>query len=116
METTDIQLLQHAKDELSPQMVRQFVSMQDSRKKSTPVGIALALLIGGLGAHKFYLGENTAGIVYLLCGTVGWTIIIPGFIVMVLSVIDACLMSKSVYNYNKSQGYALISELKMIES
>lgn len=34
------------------------------RKKSTAA--LLALLLGGLGAHKFYLGKTTWGLVYLL--------------------------------------------------
>jgi TM2 domain-containing membrane protein YozV len=46
--------------------------------KSRPVAIALALLLGGLGLHKFYLGKVGLGIVYLLfCWTyipslIGW--------------------------------------------
>ncbi len=44
-------------------------------KDKTTAGV-LALLLGGVGAHKFYLGHSGAGIVYLLfC----WTLI-PGII------------------------------------
>lgn len=49
--------------------------------KSKTMAIILALLIGGAGIHKFYLGKNAAGVTYLLfC----WT-----FIPMVLSWFDA---------------------------
>jgi hypothetical protein len=44
-------------------------------KDKTTAGV-LALLLGGVGAHKFYLGQTGAGIVYLLfC----WTLI-PGIV------------------------------------
>ena len=47
-------------------------------KDKTTAGV-LALLLGGFGAHKFYLGQTGSGIVYLLfC----WTLIpaLVGFI------------------------------------
>lgn len=48
------------------------------------VAAALALLLGGLGAHKFYLGQTGMGIVYLLfC----WT-----FIPMVISMIETLML------------------------
>ena len=34
--------------------------------KSKGTAIVLALLLGGLGIHKFYLGRGGAGILYLL--------------------------------------------------
>ena len=39
----------------------------------------LALILGGLGVHKFYLGQNVAGLIYLL---LCWTFIpaIIGFV------------------------------------
>ena len=116
MESTQLQLIQHAKDELSPPMLRQYMSMIDGRSKSTGVGIALALLIGGLGAHKFYTGENVAGIAYLLTATVGWVLVVPPIIIAVLCIVDAFMMKKTITNYNKVQGYRLVDELKMIES
>lgn len=51
----------------------------------------LALCLGALGIHKFYLGYNTAGIIYLLCGTIGWVIGFPGLAVMALAVIDGII-------------------------
>ena len=51
--------------------------------KSRPVAALLALLLGGLGIHKFYLGQTASGILYLLfC----WTFIpaLIGFVEGVL--------------------------------
>jgi TM2 domain-containing membrane protein YozV/ribosomal protein L40E len=47
-------------------------------KNKTTAGV-FALVLGGLGIHKFYLGQTAAGIVYLLfC----WTFI-PAFIAFI---------------------------------
>lgn len=47
--------------------------------KSKPTAIILCFFFGWLGVHKFYLGQNVAGILYLLfC----WTLI-PSFIAFI---------------------------------
>jgi TM2 domain-containing membrane protein YozV len=58
--------------------VRQKSAVSDSSKDRTTAGI-LALLLGGIGAHKFYLGETGLGVLYLCFS---WTLIpaIVGFI------------------------------------
>lgn len=35
-------------------------------EKSKVTAIVLTLLLGGIGIHKFYLGQNLKGILYLL--------------------------------------------------
>jgi TM2 domain-containing membrane protein YozV len=53
--------------------------------KSKGVAILLALLLGGLGAHKFYMGQIGRGFLYLLfC----WTLI-PA----IISLIEAILLA-----------------------
>ena len=59
-------------------------------KSKTTAGI-LALLLGGLGAHKFYLGKGWQGILYLLfCWTYIPTIaaLIEGVIYLTMSDIE----------------------------
>jgi TM2 domain-containing membrane protein YozV len=58
--------------------VRQKSAAPNSSKDRTTAGI-LALLLGGIGAHKFYLGETGLGVLYLCFS---WTLIpaIVGFI------------------------------------
>lgn len=52
--------------------------------KSKGVSVALALLLGGLGIHKFYLGRAGTGFLYLIfC----WT-----FIPALLGFIDALIL------------------------
>jgi TM2 domain-containing membrane protein YozV len=48
-------------------------SASSSSKNKTTAGI-LALLLGGLGIHKFYLGYTGAGLVYLLVNTIGFAV------------------------------------------
>ena len=40
--------------------------MSTPQKKERVVAVLLALFLGGLGIHKFYLGRNAAGVMYLL--------------------------------------------------
>lgn len=44
-----------------------------SSKDKTAAGL-LAIFLGGLGVHKFYLGYTGSGLVYLLTNTVGFWI------------------------------------------
>lgn len=46
-------------------MVQEPRPLARSNKDKTTAGV-FALLLGGLGIHKFYLGQTTLGIVYLL--------------------------------------------------
>ena len=66
-------------------------------KSKTTAGI-LALIIGGLGAHHFYLGNTGRGILYLvLC----WTYI-PGIIAFIEGIMILCMNEENFdrkYNY-----------------
>ncbi len=68
--------------------------------KTRTVAILLALFLGGLGIHQFYLGNNIKGILYLLfC----WT-----FIPLILALIDIFLlimMSNVQFNYKYNQTF-----------
>jgi TM2 domain-containing membrane protein YozV len=62
----------NAKAEICPKCgVRQspppsLLSVGLSDKKSKVVAALLAIFLGGLGIHKFYLGQNLQGVIYLL--------------------------------------------------
>ena len=57
----------------------------DSRKLTTAL---LAIFLGMIGAHWFYLGKTKNGVIYLLCVFPGCFLIFPPVVVMVLSIID----------------------------
>ncbi|OYW79472.1 MAG: hypothetical protein B7Z26_08015 [Asticcacaulis sp. 32-58-5] len=56
--------------------------------KNKWVAALLTFFFGIWGVHKFYLGKNTAGIIMLVCGTVGWFLVIPGIAVALISFIE----------------------------
>lgn len=65
----------------------------NSSKKNPTTAVVLALLLGGLGAHKFYLGQTGMGILYLLfC----WT-----YIPTIVAFIEAFTISKTVFKMNR---------------
>ncbi len=72
--------------------------MNDGREKKIPAGI-LAILLGSLGIHKFYLGYTTAGIIQLvlgLCGIGGIIGLIEGIIYLTKS--DDQFVAEYVHN------------------
>ena len=92
----------------------QFQSEFTARQRATGLGIILALLLGGLGAHKFYLKDQTAGIIYALCGTIGWIIIIPPIAIAILSIIDSCRMGGEVTRFNNALAREIREELEAL--
>lgn len=78
--------------ELSSTEKIMFQNEYSANKKSVTTGVLLALFVGGLGVHKFWLGSTGLGILYLVFF---WSFI-PAF----AAIIDACLMGNTVKNYN----------------
>ena len=71
-------------------------------KKSTSTALLLALFLGGIGVHKFYMGQTGAGIIYLLFCWTG----IPALIAL----FEAFGMSTTVskFNLQKAQEIAVM--------
>lgn len=44
----------------------------DAKKKSKGVAYILWLLLGGIGAHRFYVGRTGTGLVYVAMQVIGW--------------------------------------------
>lgn len=56
----------------------------------------LAIFLGGLGIHKFYLGFTGPGLVYLLTNTIGWAVTwalmgIPNIILGIMALIEGII-------------------------
>ena len=56
-----------------------FMVQYNNVRKNATTAVLLALFLGGIGAHKFYLGQTGWGVVYLLFS---WTFI-PGIIAVI---------------------------------
>lgn len=61
--------------------------------KNRIVAVLLAFFLGGFGIHKFYLGKNFAGILYLIFS---WTLI-PSLLA-IFDFIGLLLMSDQAFN------------------
>ncbi|UVO49050.1 TM2 domain-containing protein [Sphingomonas sp. SUN019] len=52
------------------------------------VAAVLAFFLGVFGVHKFYLGKSKAGLIMLLCGTIGWLLVLPGLFASITAFIE----------------------------
>ncbi len=87
------------------------------KTKDKLVAGLLAIFLGWLGIHKFYLGFTGPGLVYLLVNTLGWTITwimlgIPNMVLGVFALIEGIVyLTKSdeefeeTYVVNKKQWF-----------
>jgi hypothetical protein len=95
MDTYELQLMQT----MTAQQ-RMFFQAEYSRvRKDATTGIVLALFLGGLGAHHFYLGKVGLGVLYVFfC----WT-----FIPAIVALIECFFMKDRVNSFNATRAYEL---------
>ncbi len=60
-------------------------------EKNKWLAAVLAIFLGSFGVHKFYLGRNTAGLIMLLCFILGFVIVVPSVVVMIISTIEGVI-------------------------
>jgi len=81
-----------------------FILQYNNVKKNPTTAVLLALFLGGLGIHKFYLNNVGLGIVYLLfC----WT-----YIPAIIAFIEAFAISGVVANYNTKKAQEILMMLR----
>ena len=64
---------------------------QNPEDRSMLVTVLLWFFLGSIGAHRFYLGDITCGIIMLLCLLFCW-LIVPGIILGVWLIVDIILI------------------------
>lgn len=81
-----------------------FVMQYNSSKKNPTTAVLLTLFLGGLGAHKFYMGETGLGVLYLVfC----WT-----YIPSIIAFIEVFTISSKVGKYNQRKAMEIASYIK----
>ena len=73
-----------------------YPALESVGSKSKIAAGLFAILLGGLGIHKFYLGYTGPGLVYLLTNTIGWIVTafmlgVPNIILMVLALVEGII-------------------------
>ena len=88
--------------QLSAEEKLMFQSDYEDQKKSTVLAVVLALLLGGFGAHWFYLGRTGRALTYLLLNILGGvlTVLLIGYVVLaavwIACLIDAVFMGGTI--------------------
>jgi hypothetical protein len=85
-----------------------FVTEFNAKKKNSSTAILLALFLGGLGAHHFYMGKIGVGIVYVL---LVWTLI-PAIVALV----ECFLLKGRVRTFNMDRAQEIILRLKALRA
>lgn len=67
-----------------------------SGEKSKIAAGLLAIFLGGLGIHKFYLGFTAQGLIFLLTNTIGWVITIfllgiPNIVLGIIALVEGII-------------------------
>ena len=60
-------------------------------EKNRFIAAILAFFLGHWGVHKFYMGKTNAGVVMLICGTIGWLLILPALINWLIALIECVI-------------------------
>ena len=85
-----------------------FLAELNGKQKDVTVGVLLALFLGGLGGHRFYMGQTGLGVLYLCFF---WTFV-PAFV----AVIECFFMSSRVSAYNHAVGTQIVLKLKALRA
>ena len=80
-----------------------FYAEYDRARRDETAGVLLAIFLGGLGIHHFYLGRTLPGVLYLVFSWTG----IP----TLLGWIECFLMSSRVREYNAIQASVIASQI-----
>lgn len=70
-----------------------FLVHYNAEKKNPTTAVILALFLGGIGGHHFYLGNIALGLIYLIFS---WT-----FIPAIIAFIEAFTITNTVHKMNK---------------
>ncbi|MCY4029575.1 MAG: NINE protein [Acidobacteria bacterium] len=99
-----------------------FLAELGGSRKDTTVAVLLCLFLGGLGAHRFYLGQTALGILYICCFIPYWLLSmllffgIPLIIPFFVLIVEAFLLGGRVRNYNERTAQHIAARLKALRT
>ena len=97
-----------------------FLAELGGSRRDTTVAVLLCLFLGGLGAHRFYLGQPLLGILYICCFIPYWILSmllffgIPLILPFFVLIVEAFLLGGRVHNYNDRTAQQIASRLKAL--
>lgn len=95
-------------EKLTPQQKLYFQQEYDKQVRNPSTALVLALLLGGVGAHRFYLRQWGWGVAYILfC----WT-----FIPVVVSLFECFGIRKRTTEYNEQCAKEIMAKMEVIFS
>ena len=98
----------HLMQDLTEQERWMFQSEFSAKRKEVTAGVLLALFLGGVGAHKFFMGQPVMGVLYILfC----WT-----FIPLLVSLVEIFLMPGRIRRFNSDAARQTLLEIKALRS
>lgn len=107
-EQTYKQRLAQYGDKLTTQQKLYFQQEYDKQSRNPSTALILALLLGGVGAHRFYLRQWGLGVAYLLFA---WT-----FIPVFVALIECFMISKRTEKYNEQIAQQILDKMDVIFS
>ncbi len=93
---------------LTVQQKLYFQEKYDKESRSPSTALVLALLLGGAGAHRFYLKQWGWGIAYLLFV---WT-----FIPVIVALVECFVIRKRTQKYNEEVAKQIIQKMTVVFS
>lgn len=82
-----------------------FMQQMNSQRKDPTTGLLLALFLGGLGAHRFYMGDVGLGILYFVFV---WT-----FIPAIVALVECFMMKDRVQRYNDAKAQEIAYNVRL---
>lgn len=104
----DQQMRSFDKSKLTTQQKLYFQQEYDKQNRNPSTALVLALLLGGLGAHRFYLGEMGWGVAYVLFS---WT-----FIPAIVALIECFSIRNRTEKYNERCAEEILNKMAVIFS